>query len=636
MENYISTSTLDKNLNNDNMHNVNNIDLEKLPEILPEGFYRDSIYNLFKTGLPEGFRLGVDSIDNLVRFDTGRLITITGIPNYGKSEFVDFITTSLNKRYGLKTGYCSPENVPVSLHLAKLIAKYTGKKFSPHSYTSEEIDAAIDFIAENFYFLNYGRITTLDDILSQFIKLVKRGVKIFVIDPYNRIESEKPNNEMETEFISKLLDKLCRFATKYNVMLILVAHPRKMERNGNQGYQIPSAYDINGSANFFNKSDYVLTIHRDIPKDEVLVRVSKVKFSNYGKQGDCRLKYDIESGNYYDSTLSSDPLAFLDEDYSEVGYVHAPYEFPIKESKRSPLDVEVSCYKGASDKVGESINLKEFLFTDRFKSIAEDIRQKGTPEERHDYKKTKVHEIPAITVSGLFNTREREGLVSPSGLMCIDIDHKDNPPEIMAKVPSILKSLHYVCYSAKSISGDGYFAIVPIENPYHLRQHYLALEEEMKSYGIIIDKSCKDITRLRFATYDDEYYYNPSASSFYLEVDSTQPLNRKQSEQFISSSTHSDEDRVKYEIEFLKNNNISLPDDYETWFKLAMSLNSSLGENGRKYFHELSSLSNKYDKYECDNQYDEVVNHYSGDNEVSLGTFFHIVNNAKKVNQYES
>lgn len=619
-----------------NIQNINKIDFEKMPDILPEGFLKDSIFNLSRTGLPEGYRLGIDSLDDLVRFDTSRLITITGVPNYGKSEFVDFITTSLNKRYGLKTAYFSPENQPTSLHLAKLIAKYTGKKLNLDAYTSEEIESAINYIVKNFFFINYGRITTLDDILALFAKLIERGVQVFVIDPYNKLDSEKSVSEMETEFISKLLDKLCRFAIKHDIMLILVAHPRKMERDRNQGYQIPTAYDINGSANFFNKSDYVLTVHRDILNDEVLIRVSKVKFSHYGKQGDCRLKYDVESGNYYDSTLSSDPLAFLDGDDSENGYVHTPFEFPTKSSKRNPLDVEVSCYKGASDNIGSPINLKDFLFTGRFKGVAEDIRQKATPEERHEYKKGKVHEIPAITISGLFSVRDSKSLISPSGLMCIDIDHKDNTPETMAKVPSILKSLPYVCYSAKSISGDGYFAIIPLENPKHFRQHYNALEEEMKSYGIVIDKSCKDITRLRFATYDDEYYYNPSASSFYLEVDTTQPLDRKQSKQFVSSSTHSDEDRVKSEVEFLKNNSISLPDDYDTWFKLAMSLNSSLGEKGRKYFHELSSLSNKYDKYECDNQYDEVINHYSGDNEVSLGTFFHIVNNAKNINQYES
>ena len=67
-----------------------------------------------------------------------------------------------------------------------------------------------------------------------------------------------------------------------------------------------------------------------------------------------------------------------------------------------------------------------------------------------------------------------------------------------------------------------------------------------------------------------------------------------------------------------------------------MSLNSSLGEKGRKYFHELSSMSKKYNKCECDNQYDEVINRYSEGSDVSLGTFFHIVNNAKDINCYES
>ena len=616
---------------NRNMNNRVKTDFGKMPTILPKEYLKQSIGELSKDGLPKGLYTGVKALDDLFRLDKGRLITITGVPNHGKSEFVDFLTTTYNKKYGMKTVYFSPENQPISFHLAKLMAKYTGKQYNPDTYTEEETNAAIDYIGDNFFFMNYERITRIDDILMLSEKMIKEeGVESVVIDAVNKIDSDKSATELETEYIGKLLDRLCRFAIKHDILLILVAHPHKMQKERNNTYQIPTAYDINGSAHFFNKSDFVLTVHRDMVMDEVLIRVSKVKFFNYGGQGDCKLKYDVESGNYYDSTLSSDPLAFLDDDYSEDGYVHTPFEFPTKVSKSNPLDVEVSCYNGASDNIGTPIMLKDFLFTDRFKSVADDIRQKATPEERHEYKKTKVHEIPAITISGLFNVRESKGLVSPSGLMCIDIDHKDNTPEIMTKVPSILKSLPYVCYSAKSISGDGYFAIVPIENPYHLRQHYLALEEEMKSYGIIIDKSCKDITRLRFATYDDEYYYNPSASSFYLEVDSTLPLNRKQSKQFISSSTHSDEDRVKYEIEFLKNNCISLPDDYETWFKLAMSLNSSLGENGRKYFHELSSLSNKYDKYECDNQYDEVVNHYSGDNEVSLGTFFHIVNNAKK------
>lgn len=619
---------------NINMKNRVKTDFGKMPTILPKGFLRESIQELSKNGVPQGLYTGVKNLDETFRLDKGRVITITGVPNYGKSEFVDFLTTTYNKEYGMKTLYFSPENQPVAFHLTKLMAKYTGKQYSPSTYTAEETNAAIDYIGDNFFFMNYERITRLDDILTLSEKMIKdKGVEIIVIDAYNKIDSEKSAAEIETEFIGKLLDRLCRFAIKHDIMLILVAHPHKMPREKNNTYQIPTAYDINGSAHFFNKSDFVLTVHRDMVKDEVLIRVSKVKFSNYGKQGDCRLKYDIDSGNYYDTTF--DPLAYLDDDYNENGYVHTPFVFPNTKLERCPLDVEVSCYRGASDTIGKSINLKDFLFTDRFKSIAEDIRKQKTSEDRHEYKKTKVHEIPAITASGQFSVRDSKGLISPSGLICIDIDLKDNGSVVMEKVPDILRGLPYVCYASKSISGDGYFALIQIENPNHFKQHFFALEEEMKSYGITLDKSCKDITRLRFATYDNESYYNPFATPYYLEVDTTRPVERAQSSTFVSSSTFSEEDRVKKEVEFIRNNNISLPDDYNTWFKLAMSL-STLGEKGRKYFHELSSMSGKYDKYECDNQYDEVLNHYSGDSEVSLGTFFHIVNNAKNVNQYES
>lgn len=619
------------------MSKIKKTDFGKMPTILPKGYLKQSITELSKNGLPQGLNTGVKNLDNLFRLDRGRLITITGVPNYGKSEFVDFLTTTFNKKYGMKTLYFSPENQPVSFHLTKLMAKYTGKQFSPNSYTSEEINSAIDYIGDNFFFMNYERITKLDEIMELSENMIREnGIDIVVIDAYNKIDSDKGVSEIETEFIGKLLDRLCRFAIKHDVMMILVAHPTKMGTDKNQGYMIPTAYNINGSAHFFNKSDFVLTVHRDMENDEVLIRVSKVKFSNYGKQGDSRLKYDTASGNYYDVVVMDKFLAF--EEGDGRGYIHTPFEFPTTKAKFNPLDVEVSCYRGASDNIGTTVRLKDFLFTDKFKGIAESIRQKATPEERHEYKKLRVHEIPAIAVSGKFEIRENKGLISPSGLICIDIDHKDNTPETMAKVPEILRSLPYVCYASKSISGDGYFAIIPIENPNHFKQHFYAIEDEMKAYNIVIDKSCKDITRLRFATYDDEYYYNPFANTFFMEVDvnKDKQVEKVYNPQFTSSQSLSDEDKVRYEVEFIRNNNISLPDDYDTWFKLAMSLNSSLGEKGRKYFHELSSMSKKYNRYECDNQYDEVVNHYSEGSEVSLGTFFHIVNNAKTKKCYES
>ena len=99
------------------------IDFGKMPTILPKGYLKQSISELSKNGVPQGLYTGVSNLDNTFRLDKGRVITITGVPNYGKSEFVDFLTTTYNKKYGMKTLYFSPENQPVSFHLTKLMAK---------------------------------------------------------------------------------------------------------------------------------------------------------------------------------------------------------------------------------------------------------------------------------------------------------------------------------------------------------------------------------------------------------------------------------------------------------------------------------------------------------------------------------
>ena len=200
------------------MEKIVKTDFGKMPTILPKGYLKQSISELSKNGVPQGLYTGVGNLDNTFRLDKGRVITITGVPNYGKSEFVDFLTTTYNKKYGMKTLYFSPENQPVSFHLTKLMAKYTGKKFSPEAYTPEEMNSAIDYIGDNFFFMNYERITRLDDILMLSERLIKdKGVEIIVIDAYNKIDAEKSATEIETEFIGKLLDRLCRFAIKHDI-----------------------------------------------------------------------------------------------------------------------------------------------------------------------------------------------------------------------------------------------------------------------------------------------------------------------------------------------------------------------------------------------------------------------------------
>ena len=601
-----------------------------MPSLLPKEHLMQCINDIYNHGLPQGLYTHVSNLDELFRLDRGRVITITGVPNYGKSEFVDFLTTTYNKLYGMKTLYFSPENQPLSFHMAKLVSKYTNKKLKDASKT--EVNNTALYVCDNFYFCNYQIINKLSQIMDIGETVVKENnVSIIVIDAYNKVEAERPNELSETEFVSKVMDKLCNFAIQYNVMVILVAHPRKMAYdNSSQSYYCPNAYDINGSANFYNKSDFVFTVHRDFDREETIIKCDKVKFKNYGKIGECRLKYDIDSGNYYNAAPND---GYYRED-DELAY--KPIEFTIPTAVvNDPLNVEVSLYKGVSDNIGTTVNLKDFLFTDQYKDIAEAIRSGSTIEERHEIKNRYRTALPCATVSGRFTERKRDKVAEYSGLIAIDIDYKDNV-EVMPEVPNILKQMDFVIYAGKSISGDGYFAICRVDDPKRLKEHYLALEKDFKEYGITIDKACKDTTRLRFASYNEEPYYNPYALTYYKMVGEPKRETRVSTtytpREFCYHTTSTDNaQRVEEQIKYLIDNNLTLPDDYHSWFKIGMSLCSEFGESGRQYFHSISSLSPKYDRYECDNQYDKIAESYGSGNDIGLGTLMYMFKEAKRV-----
>ena len=72
---------------------------------------------------------------------------------------------------------------------------------------------------------------SFETIITKAKYLVKKnGIKILVIDPYNKIEHLRSQGESETEYISRFLDKISTFARQFNVLVFLVAHPRKMNK----------------------------------------------------------------------------------------------------------------------------------------------------------------------------------------------------------------------------------------------------------------------------------------------------------------------------------------------------------------------------------------------------------------------
>ena len=263
--------------------------------------------DVFNGRIRHGKRVGLQGFDELVSFETGRLVIESGRPGDGKSEFADELIVRLNLLHGWKTAYFSPENVPIALHLRKLAEKITGYRFEPsQEMDSRMFDAVQHWLANNIYhILPREDRYELDTILDTAQMLVQRkGIKVLVIDPFNRIEQRLSEGQTELQYISSMLNRLIRFAQQMDVMVLLVAHPRKVNRNSTDGRgRRVEMNDINGSSDFGNKADICLIVDRNDEAGVTTVHVDKVRFKHLGKRGQCMFHYEVINGRFNPCSL---------------------------------------------------------------------------------------------------------------------------------------------------------------------------------------------------------------------------------------------------------------------------------------------------------------------------------------------
>ena len=208
------------------------------------------IMDFYNNGFPKGLKIGHKGFDELFSFRGGELTVVTGIPGSGKSDFCDHIMVRLAARFGWRMGLFSPENQPSSLHAMSLISKFTGEKtFGRDKLLEMRLRKGIQFIDDYFYFMKVDEIDiTIDGIIDLAKELVlKKGIKVLLIDPYNYIEHRIPKGYSETQYISELLTKLCIFLKQYDVHGFLIAHPVKIQKDKKTGlYNVATPYDVAG------------------------------------------------------------------------------------------------------------------------------------------------------------------------------------------------------------------------------------------------------------------------------------------------------------------------------------------------------------------------------------------------------
>ena len=259
--------------------------------------YND-IYNLYQHGLEEGKKTGIKELDDLITWELQRLAVWTGIPSHGKSSILDYVNVLLNVIHGWKCGYFSPESFPVKYHYARLFSLLSGHQFRQFGFSNDEFEKIFAYIQDNFFFIYPEDNFKVETILEKANYLVKKkGINILVIDPYNNLEHTRNKGESETDYVGRILFELTKFGKKNNCLVHLVAHPTKMKKQLNGLYEKPNMYDINGSANFYNKPDYGISIYRYFGDDpRIDFDVLKVKWKHLGEGGTAQFRYNYNNG----------------------------------------------------------------------------------------------------------------------------------------------------------------------------------------------------------------------------------------------------------------------------------------------------------------------------------------------------
>jgi twinkle protein len=281
------------------------------------------VQELYRDGLRPGDPTGWDSLNRFYTVAPKQMTVVTGIPNMGKSEWLDALLVNLAIRDDWHFAIYSPENHPIELHISKLVEKFVGAPFGRGPTTRMDVECAKEaslWILERFIFLepDYRDYASL---LEAAVRYRCAGKKFgVVLDPWNALEHKRPSGMSETEYVSAALTYMTQWTRAADLHLWVVAHPSKIYKDANSGKRpVPTPYDIAGSAHWYNKSDCVIAVHRDLTagNDLTEIHIQKVRFKHIGRIGAAELRYERVTGRYSDipqTAVAVGRLPYADND----------------------------------------------------------------------------------------------------------------------------------------------------------------------------------------------------------------------------------------------------------------------------------------------------------------------------------
>ena len=224
-----------------------------------------------------GYSIGMGELtDHVLHLNSGGgLIVVSGVPNSGKTDFLNCVMAHLIFQRQKRVGFFSFELPDKAKHFTTMVRLAMGtddlsevgidheRGRKDERLSERMLEPVLGYLDQHMVdFRMETSLPTPSYILGKAERLRrKRGLDFLVIDPYMFIVPEEGKERLtETQQIKEMLTRVQAWGRKNGVWTVIVAHPRMQHRDGTQTDL--DFYEIASSANWANLADFIFTVRR--------------------------------------------------------------------------------------------------------------------------------------------------------------------------------------------------------------------------------------------------------------------------------------------------------------------------------------------------------------------------------------
>lgn len=241
--------------------------------------HEDEICQVMLGRYDHGYSVGMGELTDHVLHLTssGGLIVVTGVPNSGKTDFLNCLMSHLIFQRQKRVAFFSFELPDKAKHFDSIARVGLGEEnlldivLDPltHQPDAHKVETRLRPVIRYLdrHMVDFRMETSLPTptyIIRKAEQLRrKQGLDFLVVDPYMFVAVDEGKERLsETQQVKEMLTRIQAWSRKHGVWTVVVAHPRIQHQDGTQSDYKLDLYSVSGSANWANLADFFFAVKR--------------------------------------------------------------------------------------------------------------------------------------------------------------------------------------------------------------------------------------------------------------------------------------------------------------------------------------------------------------------------------------